>query len=271
LLLLPAAAFAGGEIENIRHWTAPDQTRVVFDVSDGVAFTVRREPRRVYLDFSGTVPRSTLPSSLDLNKPSIEKVVLVPGPGGALRAELHLPEGAEAKVFRLKRFQDRPERVVVDLRLPAVEKEESESRQAVKKTLRRRIVVIDPGHGGDDPGALGRHGTKEKDVVLQIARKLRDELNGREGYRAFLTRSADYYVPFRKRVTIAKEYGADLFVSIHADAVKGTHARGGSVYALSLTGRPPRPPASWRTTRTCRTSSAASRRRKAARRPTRSS
>jgi len=236
LLLLPGMSFAGMEIQNVRHWTAPDQTRVVFDVSDGILFTVRREPRRVFLDFQDTKLKDSLPSSIEMNKPAIEKIVLGPGPKNVLRAELCLPEGAEAKVFRLKRFQDKPERVVVDLRLPALEKEESESRQAIKKQRRERIIVIDPGHGGDDPGAIGRHGTREKDVVLQIGRKLRDELNSREGYRAFMTRNGDYYVPFRKRVTIAKEYGADLFVSVHADAVKGSHARGCSVYALSLTG-----------------------------------
>jgi len=236
ILLMYAPAYAGAEIQNVRHWTAPDQTRVVFDVSDGIVFTVRKEAGRVFIDFQHATPRDSLPSSFEMNKPAIEKIVLGRGPGNTLRAELHLPEGAESNVFRLKRFQDRPERVVVDLRLPALEKKESETRQAVKKDRRDRIVIIDPGHGGDDPGAIGHHGTKEKDVVLQIGRKLRDELNGREGYRAFLTRSGDYYVPFRKRVTIAKEYGADLFVSIHADAVKGTHARGSSVYALSLTG-----------------------------------
>lgn len=236
LLLVSTPAFAGAEIQNIRHWTAPDQTRVVFDVSDGIVFTVHKEADRIYIDFPDATLRDSLPASIGMNKPAIEKIVMGRGPRDNLRAELHLPEGTVSKVFRLKRFQDRPERVVVDLRLPALEKEESETRQAVKKERRERIVVIDPGHGGDDPGALGRHGTKEKDVVLQIGRKLRDELNGREGYRAFLTRNGDYYVPFRKRVTIAKEYGADLFISVHADAVKGTHARGGSVYALSLTG-----------------------------------
>ncbi|PKN33761.1 MAG: hypothetical protein CVU61_11620 [Deltaproteobacteria bacterium HGW-Deltaproteobacteria-19] len=236
MLLISASAFAGGEIQNVRHWTAPDQTRIVFDVSDGIVFTVHKETGRVFIDFQDTTLKDSLPSTIDMKKPAIEKIVLGRSPGDVLRAELHIPEGAESKVFRLKRFQDRPERVVVDLRLPALEKKESETRQAVKKDRRERIVIIDPGHGGDDPGALGRHGTKEKDVVLQIGRKLRDELNGREGYRAFLTRNGDYYVPFRKRVTIAKEYGADLFVSIHADAVKGTHARGSSVYALSLSG-----------------------------------
>ncbi len=236
ILLMSAPVYAGAEIQNVRHWTAPDHTRIVFDVSDGIVFAVRKEAGRVFIDFQDTTLKDSLPSTIDMKKPSIEKIVLGRGPGDVLRAELHLPEGTVSKVFRLKRFQARPERVVVDLHLPALEREESETRQAVKKDRKDRIIIIDPGHGGDDPGALGRHGTKEKDVVLQIGRKLRDELNGREGYRAFLTRNGDYYVPFRKRVTIAKEYGADLFVSIHADAVKGSHARGSSVYALSLSG-----------------------------------
>jgi len=100
-------------------------------------------------------------------------------------------------------------------------------------TRKDRIVVIDPGHGGEAPGAVGRRGTLEKDVVLSIAKKLRDLLNRKEGYRAFLTRDGDYYVSFGKRLQIAREYGAELFVSIHADAARNRSAAGSSVYSLS--------------------------------------
>ena len=102
------------------------------------------------------------------------------------------------------------------------------------------LIAIDPGHGGEDPGAIGPGGTREKDIVLQIALKLRQRINasmaGRYPMRAFLTRDADFFVPLNVRVQKARSVGADLFMSIHADAVNNPHAHGGSVYALSERG-----------------------------------
>lgn len=95
------------------------------------------------------------------------------------------------------------------------------------------IVALDPGHGGEDPGAVGPTGLKEKDVVLSVALQLRDRLNQRPGMRAFLTRDADYFVPLADRVRKARRVQADLFVSIHADAFMTPAARGASVFALS--------------------------------------
>jgi N-acetylmuramoyl-L-alanine amidase len=95
------------------------------------------------------------------------------------------------------------------------------------------VVALDPGHGGEDPGAIGPSGLREKDVVLQIALKLRDRLNGLPGMRAMLTRDADYFVPLGERVRKARRVQADLFVSIHADAYFTPGARGASVFALS--------------------------------------
>ena len=98
------------------------------------------------------------------------------------------------------------------------------------------IVAIDPGHGGEDPGAIGPTGLREKDVVLQVALKLRDRLNSVPGMRAMLTRDADYFVPLQDRVRKARRVQADLFVSIHADAFFTPAARGASVFALSENG-----------------------------------
>ena len=95
------------------------------------------------------------------------------------------------------------------------------------------IVVIDAGHGGEDPGASGSRGQREKDVVLQIARELQRQINGMKGFRAELTRTGDYFIPLRGRTEIARKKGADLFVSIHADAAPSTAAFGASVFALS--------------------------------------
>jgi N-acetylmuramoyl-L-alanine amidase len=98
------------------------------------------------------------------------------------------------------------------------------------------IVAIDPGHGGEDPGASGPSGLHEKDVVLQIALQLRDRINGHKGMRAMMTRDADFFVPLQERVRKARRVQADLFVSIHADAFFTPQARGASVFALSDNG-----------------------------------
>ena len=111
---------------------------------------------------------------------------------------------------------------------------------AASRTDRLIIIALDPGHGGEDPGAIGPGGTREKDVVLQVALKLRDRINNTvvagNPMRAFLTRDADFFVPLNVRVEKARRVGADLFVSIHADAFMREEARGASVYALSERG-----------------------------------
>lgn len=105
---------------------------------------------------------------------------------------------------------------------------------AQRNRINRLIVVaIDPGHGGEDPGAIGPSGLREKDVVLQIATQLRDRLNERPNMRAMLTRDADFFVPLQERVAKARRVQADLFVSVHADAFFTPEARGASVFALS--------------------------------------
>jgi len=104
------------------------------------------------------------------------------------------------------------------------------------KTDRLIIVALDPGHGGEDPGAVGPSGLREKDVVLQVALQLRERINALPGMRAMLTRDADFFVPLHDRVRKARRVQADLFVSIHADAFQNSDARGASVFALSQHG-----------------------------------
>ncbi len=111
----------------------------------------------------------------------------------------------------------------------------SKSPPAPKKP-RPFVVVIDPGHGGEDPGAVGRRGTREKDIVLLIAKKLKDKLQGDPQYRVALTRDADFFVPLNTRVQRARKLRADLFVSVHADAFVTPQANGSSVFALSERG-----------------------------------
>ncbi|WP_066340547.1 N-acetylmuramoyl-L-alanine amidase [Azohydromonas lata] len=105
--------------------------------------------------------------------------------------------------------------------------------EQLRKMDRLIVIALDPGHGGEDPGAIGPSGLKEKDVVLSVAKQLRDRLNAVPGMRAMLTRDADYFVPLGERVQKARRVQADLFVSIHADAFLSPEARGASVFALS--------------------------------------
>ncbi|MBT9596268.1 MAG: N-acetylmuramoyl-L-alanine amidase [Vitreoscilla sp.] len=110
------------------------------------------------------------------------------------------------------------------------------SRELKDRINRLIVIAIDPGHGGEDPGAIGPSGLREKDVVLQVALQLRERLNAKPGMRAMLTRDADYFVPLHERVAKARRVQADLFVSIHADAFFTPEARGASVFALSQGG-----------------------------------
>jgi len=231
--LWSTSALALNRILNIRHWVASDHTRVVIDTSEDCTFTVEKDDRKIAVNLDDTDFPSHIPNHILLNKPGVEGVTLSPRPPSGVRVSLSVPGQAQTTVFNLKKIQDKPFRIVIDIVLPEVAKQESEARERIKITRKDRIVVIDPGHGGDAPGAVGRRKTLEKDVVLSISRKLRDVLNGKDGYRAFLTRDGDYYVSFNKRLMIAREYGADLFVSIHADAAKNRKAGGSSVYSLS--------------------------------------
>jgi N-acetylmuramoyl-L-alanine amidase len=116
---------------------------------------------------------------------------------------------------------------------PSAKAQPAPTAEMMKKVERLVIVALDPGHGGEDPGAIGPKGLREKDVVLQVALALRDKLNAQPNVRAFLTRDGDYFVPLAERVRKARRVQADLFVSIHADAFSNPAARGASVFALS--------------------------------------
>ena len=108
--------------------------------------------------------------------------------------------------------------------------------RAIRATERLIVVALDPGHGGEDPGAIGPSGLKEKDVVLQVAQRLRERINALPRMRAMMTRDADFFVPLHERVRKARRVQADLFISIHADAFLNPNARGASVFALSQSG-----------------------------------
>ncbi|MEA3470654.1 MAG: N-acetylmuramoyl-L-alanine amidase [Thermodesulfobacteriota bacterium] len=241
LLLFLCAVIPSLEASNIvhvlcvRYWTAPEYTRVVVDTSAETQYRVVEEEGKISVDIENADFSPSLQKEYVLNKPAVEKIILKDLPGKRVRLELVVAEGVRVKVFKLRKILDKPYRIVIDIKIPEIEKRTIEEREKIKALERKRVVVIDPGHGGEDPGAIGRRKTREKDIVLRISKKLRDILKKR-GYQAFLTREGDYYVSFKKRLNTAREYGADIFISIHADACRNRGVRGSSVYCLSTRG-----------------------------------
>ena len=162
---------------------------------------------------------------------------------GVIRLVLDLKADVRPQIFTLPPIAEYGHRLVLDI-YPAVEidplaaliaqtEKKSAGRKPEEKIARLATIVIDAGHGGEDPGALGRHGSREKDVTLSIARRLKALVDAEPNMRALLTRDGDYYLSLQARVDKAEKVRADLFVSIHADAFVRPHARGSSVFALS--------------------------------------
>jgi N-acetylmuramoyl-L-alanine amidase len=149
------------------------------------------------------------------------------------RAEQAVRDSLGELIGRIERPASAPRPAAAASALGTPAPEPPPSMRARREVERLIIVAIDPGHGGEDPGAIGPSGLKEKDVVLAVALRLRDRLNVLPGLRAMLTRDGDFFVPLHDRVRKARRVQADLFVSIHADAFMTPRARGASVFALS--------------------------------------
>jgi N-acetylmuramoyl-L-alanine amidase len=170
--------------------------------------------------------------------PVIRKMKVEPEGRNEAKLSLFLIKPGRLDVFLLKPFEDKPDRLVIDVSRPDLEEKEKEQRQFTRelKAKKKRIVVIDPGHGGDDPGAIGPRKTLEKDIVLALAQNLQKTLDATGEIRAFLTRRGDYFIPLNDRVKMAQEYGADLFISLHANGSRSRQTKGSSIYCLSLKG-----------------------------------
>ena len=231
-------------VDGVRVWAAPDSTRVVFDVSGPVKHKLfsLNKPHRAVIDLKNATLKknTTQPRALDKYLKGIRS--------GArnkndLRIVLDLKKQIKYKIFQLQPNKHYGHRLVIDLfdvEIKQVKKEET--RKEIKKEtqqpakLRDVIIAIDAGHGGDDPGAKGPSGVYEKNVVLKIAKSLAEVINKERGMRAVLIRKGDYYIKLRNRIEKAREYKADLFISIHADAFRDPKVRGSSVYVLSKKG-----------------------------------
>jgi len=218
--------------------SAEDHTRIVFDLTGDFEhnlFTLA-DPPRVVVDLNDTrrsdaIDISTRQTSLMGGIRSASKN------GGRLRVVIDLESKARPRSFALRPDGKSGHRLVVDLHAtnlsPTPIKTSQEKRTQRKKQF---VIALDPGHGGRDPGAIGKRGTREKDVALSVAKKMKTLINRESGYRAVLTRDADRFVTLRNRVKKARAAEADIFISLHADSFHKSNVKGASVYALSLRG-----------------------------------
>jgi N-acetylmuramoyl-L-alanine amidase len=232
-LMLSAQAV---EVRNVRLWAGPDNTRVVVDLSGNAqhSLLVLHNPERVVLDVSGArlargarTPRA--------GGGAVKQVRMSRSPSGTLRIVLDLAQPIQAKSFLTTPNAHYGYRLLVDLGTAAGAERPIKVKHA-PADARDLIIAIDAGHGGEDPGAIGKNGTREKDVVLAIARELALQVNAETGMKAVLTRNGDYFVPLRDRMRRARAQQADLFVSIHADSIRDRSIDGSSVYILSQRG-----------------------------------
>jgi len=242
-LLLLVLAFltlevqASSRIDSLRIWPAPDHTRLVFDLSGPVEHRVfsLENPNRLVIDISDVRLNTQLDSS-DLTNTPISRVRSAVRNKTDLRVVLDLSQDVQPRSFLLRPNEQYGHRLVVDLVLP--EKQKAPKQQAPKtiKQQRQVVIAIDPGHGGEDPGAIGPSGTREKHVVWGISKELASIIEKDPAFKPVMTRTGDYYIGLRKRVEVARNARADLFVSVHADAYRLPQPQGSSVYVLSQRG-----------------------------------
>lgn len=231
---------ANSRINNLRIWPAPDHTRLVFDLSGPVEHRVfsLENPKRLVIDISD-VRLNTVLDNADLTSTPISRLRSAKRNRTGLRVVLDLSQSIQPRSFLLRPNAQYGHRLVVDLVLPekqAVVKQPVVRATAQSKQPRQIIIAIDPGHGGEDPGAIGPGGTREKHVVWAISRELAKIIERDPAFKPVLTRTGDYYIGLRQRVNVARQTRADLFVSIHADAYRLPQPQGSSVYVLSQRG-----------------------------------
>ena len=222
----------------VRVWESPDSTRAVFDLSGPVDYKVfaLEGPNRLVVDLrDGALGGDFAPPTA---KGLIQGVRTGKPSARDLRIVLDLADGVRPKSFLLPPAERFGHRLVIDLyprrSTPSVVKSApAEVRPAAQRDV---VIAIDAGHGGEDPGALGGAGTREKDVTLAIAKALAAKVDAEPGMSALLVRDGDYYIAHKKRYEKARSKKADLFVSIHADAFTKRSAAGSSVYMLSQRG-----------------------------------
>ena len=260
-----ARAAAQSSVLAVRVWPAKDYTRITLEHSEALKFSylLVKDPERLVLDLEDVEFNSVLqnlPGKISETDPYIKLIRAGRNKPGVVRLVIELKGGhgsVRPQVFTLKPVGEYGHRLVLDLYpsepidplmallekttgQPAKNEVKTESRDVPARPspdiARLVTIVLDPGHGGEDPGAVGRGGNHEKDVTLSIARRLKTIIDAEQNMRTMLTRDGDYFIPLQQRVQKARRVQADLFVSIHADAFIKPTARGSSVFVLSENG-----------------------------------
>ena len=262
MLIAAWPVFAGDKIIAARAWPAQEYTRITLEFARPIKheLVVLESPPRLAVDLEGVELDNelrSLPAKVGADDPYIQAVRVAYNRPNVVRVVFDLKGEVKPYLFPLAPAGEYKHRLVLDLYPPKPLREpdpiremaQGESQPALPAAIapkpakveiagrpvkdRLIIVAIDAGHGGEDPGARGRHGTREKDVTLAIAKRLKTAIDKEPNMRAVLVRDRDYFIPLAERVSKARRTRADLFVSIHADAWVRPDARGSSVFALS--------------------------------------
>ncbi len=251
MTVLSPCALAAAPILSARIWPAEDYTRLTIESKAPIEhqMLIIEHPDRLVIDLEGVKldeNLKSLPSRVNADDPYIKSIRLGRFKPGVVRIVLDLKTRVSPQLFSLKPVASYGNRLVLDiypekdammslLSEPFPEKQEKKPAKPEKEKIRPITIVVDAGHGGEDPGAHGRH-SFEKNVTLSIAKKLARLIDDEQGMHAVLTRDGDYFIPLHGRVVKARSAKADLFVSIHADASPSREAQGSSVFALSERG-----------------------------------
>jgi N-acetylmuramoyl-L-alanine amidase len=246
-LALLAALFLAGvahaQIVASRVWPAKDYTRLTLEAPGEIKYELFavKDPERLVLDLETndlTPALSELENKVSADDPYIQKLRVARNRPGVVRVVLELKSEVRPQAFVLKPIGEYGHRLVLDIHpsvdpLAALLEQMQKEARDNPSVARLATIVVDAGHGGEDPGALGRRGSREKEVTLMIAKRLKALIDSEPNMRAVLTRDGDYFLPLAERVDKARKLRADLFVSIHADSFVRKDARGSSVFALS--------------------------------------
>lgn len=227
---------ATNQIDGLRIWPSPNNTRVVLDLTEQpeYAFFTLSNPERLVIDLANT--KGNVDSvKIDKMGDLIKKVRhSTPKEPNSTRLVIELSQKVQTEVFALTPTPPYKNRLVIDISSAQTNTQQVFRTSELSVRDRDIIVVIDAGHGGEDPGSIGPAGTFEKNITLSISKKLAALINAEKGMRAVMTRTGDYYISPNRRPELARKNKADLFISIHADAFTTPQPHGASVWTLSM-------------------------------------
>ena len=236
LLISSVGAEDKTTLYDFRYWTAPDHTRIVIDTEEDTLFSISENNNYIILSVDDAEVLSETFSHIFFEDKRIKKT-RIKRDRETIKLIFHTNKDYIVKHFTLPpNAKYRYHRLVIDV--IDLESDVVETVDSIEQVfpVKKKVILVDAGHGGEDYGAIGKSNSREKDVNLAIAKKLVTTINQNPDLTAVLTRSGDYYIPLTKRITIAQREKATMFISIHADSVESTSAKGGSIYTLSEKG-----------------------------------